>query len=711
MEDSRLKADRAGTKVRDGHGAAPEGDRWADREPDGSPEGCFAPQNGAPAAPAGFRTERDLLGAMNVLEGDLRGIHTFRALDNFRISGRATHPALIRAYLLVKKACAMANAETGWLDGEIADAICLAADEGIMAIDRATFDRSALDRKAGPGGTGTAAGAGRETVGGPTGGNPGAKRIAPEDFYLDALQGGEGTVPAPISPNLFYLDALQGGEGTVPAPITPNLFYLDALQGGAGTSTNMNVNEVLANRATDILRAARAARGESGYGAGDTRDERGTGQKGTEATCVNRLVDGPPPPLSRVDPLSHLNLHQSTNDTYPTALRVALIAKVRESAESAAALQGAFQAKEREFAQVVTTGRTEMQAAVPMTLGAIFSGFAEAAGRDRWRTFKCEERLRVVNLGGTAVGTALTAPRKYVFRATEILRGLTGYPLARAENLVDATANADALAEVAGIISARAANLTKAARDLRQLAAFGDIALPAVQAGSSIMPGKVNPVILESVIQAGMKARSECALACEAVAEGTLQINEFMPLIADSLLGAIDLATNASLALARHVAGIRANGAACAAAVNGNPIVATAFLPILGYEGVEALVKEWEARATNGGGNAEPTTETRDAVASFRDWLSRKLGEELVDRTLSPAALSALGHGERPVSGRPGNGRPGIGRTEIARTDFKRPANQDASGRDTVGRDDTGRDGSAGNVATDAEQRSPARNK
>ncbi len=528
MEDSRLKADRAGTKVRDGHEPAPEGERKAE----------------------GFREERDLLGTMRIPAEDLRGIHTFRALDNFQLSGRSTHPALVRAYALVKKACALANAETGWLDRDVADAICLAADEAVRALERE-----------------------RER------------------------------------------DKGSGGAGTVPAPISPRDFYLDALQGGAGTSTNMNVNEVLAARATEILRAA-------------------------EENCGNRLVDGPPSPLPRVDPLAHLNLHQSTNDTYPTALRVALIAKARESAEAAAALQGAFQAKEREFAHVVTTGRTEMQAAVPMTLGAIFSGFAEAAGRDRWRTFKCEERLRVVNLGGTAVGTGLTAPRKYIFRATEILRGLTGFPLARAENLVDATANADALAEAAGIISARAANLTKAARDLRQLAAFGDIGLPAAQAGSSVMPGKVNPVVLEAVMQAGMKARSECALACEAVGEGTLQINEFLPLIADSLLSAIDLVTNASVALARHVAGIRANEAACAEAVNGNPIVATAFLPILGYAGVEALVKEWEA------GDAG----RENAADSFRDWLSRRLGVELVDRVLSPAALTALGHGEKPAA-------------------------------------------------------------
>lgn len=611
MEEARLKAEGAGTAVRDGHEAAPEGGTEGDRAAGGFPAaGEAANAAGCPGASGGlamdglpapgreaqsdFRTERDLLGTMEIPSGDLRGIHTHRALGNFQVSGRPTHPSLIRAYAQVKKACALANAETGWLDKEVADAICRAADEAVTAIDR------------------------------------GERAGEPDDV---------------------------GEEGTGPASITLRDFCLDALQGGAGTSTNMNVNEVLAARATEILRQKRPLTAGAGANAGAGVDGHG---------------DPPHSVALRVDPLSHVNLHQSTNDTYPTALRVALIAKVRESAEAAALLQGAFQEKEREFAQVVTVGRTEMQSAVPMTLGAIFSGMAEAAGRDRWRTFKCGERLRVVNLGGTAVGTALTAPRKYVFRAVEILRALTGYPLARAENLVDATANADALAEVAGIVSAWAANLSKAARDLRQLAVFGDIDLPAVQAGSSIMPGKVNPVILESVIQAGMKARAECALVAEAVGEGSLQINEFLPLIADSLLTAISLATNASVMLARHVGGIRANEDGCAATVDGNPIIATAFLPLLGYAGVEALVKEWEtetagADALVGTPESLQASNSFRALNSFRAWVSVKLGAELVDRTLSPAALAALGHGEKPTA-REASTTNGTGKRTVERT-------------------------------------------
>ncbi len=382
------------------------------------------------------------------------------------------------------------------------------------------------------------------------------------------------------------------------------LFRVDALQGGAGTSTNMCVNEIIANRAAQIL---------AGNAVGNGPGER-----------------------PQCDPLAHVNLHQSTNDTYPTALKVCLIGLLRETAAAAARLQGALQEKEREFAGVVTIGRTELQNAVPMTLGAIFSALAEAAGRDRWRTFKCEERLRQVNLGGTAVGTGLAAPREFIFRATDNLRALTGYGLSRAENLVDQTANADSLAETAGILSAMASNLEKIANDLRLLARDGDISLPAVQAGSSIMPGKVNPVICETVIQAGMKSRSLCALACETVARGSLQINEFLPLVADSLIETLEMLTRAADALACHVKDIRADAESCKRRLDDDRMIVTAFLPLVGYDGAKALLEKFDARA--------------DRTANIRVFLESELGADEVSRTLSPAALSSLGFSERGAS-------------------------------------------------------------
>ncbi len=205
---------------------------------------------------------------------------------------------------------------------------------------------------------------------------------------------------------------------------------VDSLQGGAGTSTNMNVNEVLANRALQIL-------------------------------------DSPPGNYDRVSPLDDLNLHQSTNDTYPTALRLAAIRLLRQLEQNVLALQESFQAAEKKFAHVIKVGRTQLQDAVLTTLGREMSAYAEAINRDRWRIYKCEERLRVVNLGGTAIGTGLAAPRAFIFQVVENLRQLTGIGFTRAENLVDATQNADVFVEVSGILKAHAVSLLKICTDLR----------------------------------------------------------------------------------------------------------------------------------------------------------------------------------------------------------------------------------------------------
>jgi aspartate ammonia-lyase len=336
---------------------------------------------------------------------------------------------------------------------------------------------------------------------------------------------------------------------------------VDALQGGAGTSTNMNVNEVLANRALELL-----------------------GQ--------------PKGSYDIISPLNDLNLHQSTNDTFPTALRLAAIRRLHDLEARVVSLQEAFQTKEKEFADIVKVGRTEFQDAVLITLGREMGAYAEVFNRDRWRLYKCEERLRVVNLGGTAVGTGLGAPRDYIFRVVDELRELTGIGFARAENLVDATQNTDVLVEVSGILKACATSLIKIANDLRLLssgpdAGLGELGLPALQAGSSIMPGKVNPVIPEAVVQAALRVLGNDNTIAMASAMGSLELNAFMPLMADCLLESIDLLTHAcALFDERCVRGLVACEAKCRAHVDGTVATATALVPVLGYERAAELAAE-----------------------------------------------------------------------------------------------------------------------
>lgn len=424
-----------------------------------------------------FRTERDLIGELPVPMAELHGIHTARAMENFPLTGRPVHPALVRAFGEVKLACARTNRSLGaWKD---------------------------------------------------------------EPRKADAVE----TACAEMA------------EGRLTGHVV-----VDLLQGGAGTSTNMNVNEVLANRALELL-------GER-HGRYD-----------------------------RVSPLDDINLHQSTNDTYPTALKLAAIRAMRGLEARVLELQEEFQSLEKRFAHVVKVGRTQLQDAVLTTLGREMGAYAEAFGRDRWRIYKCEERLRVVNLGGTAIGTGLGAPRDFIFRVTDALRANTGIGFARAENLVEATQNADVFVEVSGIMKACAATLLKVCGDLRLMSSgpetgLAEIALPARQSGSSIMPGKVNPVIPEAASQASMLVFGYDAALTFACASGSLELNPFLPLVAATLLDGADLLARSCDMLRRLcVAGIEANEEQCRSRVRNSTAAATALLPVLGYEGVCGVVE------------------------------------------------------------------------------------------------------------------------
>lgn len=372
---------------------------------------------------------------------------------------------------------------------------------------------------------------------------------------------------------------------------------VDALQGGAGTSTNMNVNEVLANRALQLL-------------------------------------DEPLGNYEVIHPLDDLNRHQSTNDTYPTALKVAAIQLLRQLEREVVALLESFQAQEKAMAHVVKIGRTQLQDAALTTLGREMSAYADAFARDRWRIYKCEERLRVVNLGGTAIGTGLSAPRQYIFRVVDRLRAITGLGLARAENLVDATQNNDVFVEVGGILKALAVNLLKIAGDLRFLssgpdAGIGELRLPPRQAGSSIMPGKVNPVIPEAVSQAAMVVMANDQLIAQACAMGHLELNPFLPVIADALLESLDLLTNACRIFRRHcVESMTADEEKCRQQVENSTASVTALVGLIGYQKATNLA---QALRTDGRGLRQLAIEGGLVTA------------EEFDELISPESVTRLG--------------------------------------------------------------------
>ncbi|MDR3135014.1 MAG: aspartate ammonia-lyase [Deltaproteobacteria bacterium] len=339
------------------------------------------------------------------------------------------------------------------------------------------------------------------------------------------------------------------------------MFIVESIQGGAGTSTNMGVNEVLANLAL-----------------------KGLGHE--------------PGSYDIVHPLDHVNRGQSTNDVYPTALRIAAIELLRELSQGCAELQEALQRKENEYSAIKKLGRTEMMDAVPITLGEEFGAYAQAIARDRWRLYKIEERLRQVNIGGTAVGLSDNAERRYRFRVIENLRDITGLGLAAAEYPMDITQNNDVFVEVSGLLKSLAVNLMKIASDLRLMnsgprGGLGEIRLADLQMGSTIMPGKVNPVIPEMVIEVAIKVMANDLAVTMAAAHGDFELNAFSPLIAESLLESLGI-------LERTVAIFRKscletlvpNAERCARLLSDSLAFATAYAPKLGYDRVAAIIEE-----------------------------------------------------------------------------------------------------------------------
>jgi aspartate ammonia-lyase len=342
-------------------------------------------------------------------------------------------------------------------------------------------------------------------------------------------------------------------------------FVVNRFQGGAGTSTNMNVNEVIANVALECLGM-----------------EKGNYEK--------------------IHPINHVNLHQSTNDVFPTAIKIACIKEIRELADQYAELQKTFQKKETEYGSVIKLGRTQYMDAVPVLAGQMFGAYAETFARDRWRIYKVEERLRTINIGGTAIGTGINAPIKYTFMMTSRLQESTNIGVSRAENLIDNTQNLDSFVEVSSLLKVAATSIVKIGNDLRFLASgphggIGEITLPDNQVGSSIMPGKVNPVIIEMAIMNAHKVISNDFLIGNLVASGNLELNAFVPMIGETLLESLELLKNSidkfNNKCAKHIV---VNQQKCLENLEKSHSLITPLISLIGYDKASKLVKEANQR-------------------------------------------------------------------------------------------------------------------
>lgn len=338
-------------------------------------------------------------------------------------------------------------------------------------------------------------------------------------------------------------------------------FIVDSIQGGAGTSMNMNANEVIANRAIELM----------------------GGKKGEYLLC---------------SPNTHVNMAQSTNDVFPTAIRVASLNLAKGVLEQLDLLRSALGEKATEFDQVIKMGRTHLQDAVPIRMGQEFSAYARVISRDFERVTRSLDNLREINMGATAVGTGLNADPRYIVKVTEHLREITGLDLLRAEDLVDATQNTDAYTEVSAALKICAVNLSKICNDIRLMASgprtgLNELELPPRQPGSSIMPGKVNPVMAEVVNQVAFQVIGNdhtISLASEA---GQLELNVMEPVLVFNLLQSLSILQNALRVFREHlIEGLKANVERCRQLVEQSVGIVTAINPHVGYETATSIAKE-----------------------------------------------------------------------------------------------------------------------
>lgn len=424
------------------------------------------------------RIEHDFLGELLIPNDKYYGIQTYRAIENFAITGLTLNKSreLIMALGQVKKAAALANRDCGVLDAKIADAICFACDELI----KGKYD---------------------------------------------------------------------------------DQFIIDLIQGGAGTSVNMNANEVIANVALEYL----------GYKKGE---------------------------YNIVHPNNHVNCSQSTNDAYPTAFRLALYYKIEKFCAIMQDLGKAFAVKGNEFSDVLKMGRTQLQDAVPMTLGQEFNAFSTTVNEDIARLREAQQLVLEVNMGATAIGTKVNTPEGYPEICVDYLAKETGLKVVLSPDLVEATSDTGAYVQIMGTIKRSAIKISKICNDLRLLSSgprtgFNEINLPARQPGSSIMPGKVNPVIPEVVNQTCYYVIGQDLTVTLAAEAGQLQLNVMEPVIGFAMFTSLDyLGNSLNTLIEKCIVGITANKEHCASLVMNSIGIVTQLNPILGYEVCSSVAGE-----------------------------------------------------------------------------------------------------------------------
>ncbi|WP_297812580.1 aspartate ammonia-lyase [uncultured Helicobacter sp.] len=426
----------------------------------------------------GTRKEHDFIGELEIDDSVYYGVQTFRAVENFKMTGRTlkNYPFFVKAFAQIKKAAALANKEVGVLDAQKADAIAKAAD----------------------------------------------RLIAGE--FIDQ-------------------------------------FVVDMMQGGAGTSTNMNVNEVITNIALESM-----------------------GHKKGEYQYLH--------------PNDHTNLGQSTNDTYPSSIKVATHEKLGHLLEAMEELKAELEKKAKEWKDIIKMGRTELEDAVPTTLGNTFNAFASYIKSDITKIKAARESMAVLNMGATAIGTGINCHPDYKFVVEKKLKEITGVEFKPAEDFIAATQDTADFVHVSGALKTAAVRLSKIANDLRLMnsgprCGLGEVNLPKMQPGSSIMPGKVNPVICEVVGEACYEVIGNDVTIMLCSERGEFELNAFEPGIAYALFNSVMVLENAMKTLAQKaIKHLTANPEACKQAVLNSIGIVTAFNPVLGYEKSASMAKE-----------------------------------------------------------------------------------------------------------------------